>query len=175
MTTSFPTYFDAPLKLLQMESNCGLVTAWAILKYFRKRTSSAKLIELCRHTKKHGTFTIALAVALRQHGLKVSFFSEHDPNPNAIEKRCYRVAEKIGVDVQQAVSLDSLLLKISSRSLAVVLYDTPEGNGHLTPLLGIDENNLILPFSDEGSMSSQEFLTRWNKPEIYCQSLVASL
>ena len=175
MTIPFPTYFDAPLKLLQTESNCGLVTAWAILKHFKKRTSSAKLIELSRHTKKHGTFAISLAVALRRHCLKVSFFSETDPNPNAIEKHCFRVAEEIEVDVQPAISLDLLLSKVSPRSVVVVLYNTPEDNGHLTPLLGVDGNNLILPFSDEGFMSKQEFLVRWSEPEIYRQSLAVSL
>ncbi len=175
MSNSFPNYFDAPNKLLQLESNCGLITAWTILKYFKKRTSSAKFINLCCYTKKHGTFTIALAVALRKHGLKVSFFSELDPTPNAIEKRCYSVAEKIGVAIQPSIDLDILLSKIGSETIAVVLYNTPEDNGHLSPLLGNDEKNLFLPFSDEGYLLKQEFLTFWNAPEIYRQCLIVSL
>jgi len=172
---SFPSYFDAPNKLLQLDSNCGLVTAWSILKYFKKRTSSAKLIELCCHTKKHGTFTIALAVALKKHGLNVSFFSEYDPNQHLIERRNYIIAKKIGINIQPAINLDLLLNNINSNNLAVVLYNTPENNGHLSPLLGNDRNNLILPFSDEGFMTKQEFLIRWNEPEIYRQSLIVSL
>ena len=112
---------------------------------------------------------------MRRHGLTVSFFSEPDPKPNAIEKRYYRIAEEIGVDVKSSISLESLLAQVSARNIAVVLYNTPEGNGHLTPLLGVDGNNLILPFSDEGSMPKQEFLARWSEPEIYRQSLVVSL
>ena len=174
MTVSFPTFYETPLKLILMEANCGLVTAWSILKFFRKRTSSAKLIELCHHNR-NGVHTIALAVALRRHGLKVSFFSEPDSKPDTIEKRCFRVAKKIGIDVEPAINLDSLLAKLDSRSLAVVFYKTPEGSGHLTPLLGIDGENLILPVSDEGFMSKQEFLIRWSEPEMFRQCLIVSL
>ena len=175
MSNSFPKYFDAPLKLLQLESNCGLITAWSILKYFKKKTSAAKIIELCRHTKKHGTFTIALSVALKQHGLNVSFFSEFDPKPHLIEKRCYSIAKKIGVDIHQSIDLEILLSKINSENIAVVLYNTPEDNGHLSPLLGKDDDNLVLPFSENGYLPRQEFLDCWNSPEIYRQCLIASL
>src|SRR5215204_4373283 len=102
---NFPDYWDAPFQLLQLDGSCGVITAWGVLKYFRKRASSARLIKSCRYTKKHGTFTIALAVALREHGLTVKFFSEPDPNPNAIEKSCYRLAEKLGVQIYRAISL----------------------------------------------------------------------
>jgi hypothetical protein len=90
MALSCPTYTDAPLKLLRMESNCGLVSARGVLKYFKKRTSSAKLIESCRYTKKHGTFTNALAVALRQRGLKVGCFSETERHRKALSLDCRR-------------------------------------------------------------------------------------
>lgn len=172
---SFPNHFDAPNKLLQLESNCGLITAWCILKYFKKRTSSEKLIKLCRYTKKHGTFTIALAVALKKHGLNVTFFSDTDPKPHLIENQSYRIAKNIGVNIQPAIRLELLLESININKIAAVLYNTAENYGHLTPLLGINGNNLILPYSDEGFMLKQEFLVRWNEPEIYRQSLIVSL
>src|SRR5262249_53723829 len=82
MVNDFPAYWNAPSQLLALDGCCGPVTAWGILKYFRIRASSAQIIEACRYTKRHGTFTIALAVALREFGLLVSFYSYFDPNPN---------------------------------------------------------------------------------------------
>ena len=149
--------------------------AWGILKYFRKRTSSTHLLESCHYTKKHGTFTIGLAVALREHGLSVRYFSEPDPNPKAIEKQCYRIAEKIGVQVNHAISLESLLAQIGEHSIPIVSYNTAENNGHLTPLLGAENGMVVLPYSDKGFMPKHEFLRRWSEPEIFRQCIVAYL
>ena len=130
-------------------------------------------MESCRYTKKHGTFTIALAVAFREHGLSISYFSEPDSHPNPIEKRCYRIAEKLGVQMNGPTSLKVLLAQVSSGRVPVVLYNTSENNGHLTPVLGIQNGNLILPYSDEGFMPRREFLRRWSEPEIFKQCVVA--
>jgi hypothetical protein len=173
MIKNFPDYWDAPSRLLQLDGSCGLITAWGILKYFKKRTSSERLIESCRYTKKHGTFTIALAVALRERGLSVRYFSEPDPNPNAIEKRCYRIAEKVGVQINGAISLEALLAQIGANCIPVVSYNTAENNGHLTPLLGTENGKVILPYSDKGLMPKREFLSRWGEPEIFRQCVVA--
>jgi hypothetical protein len=175
MIKNFPNYWDSPSNLLQLDGSCGLITAWGILRYFGKRTSSERLIESCCYTKKHGIFTIALAIALREHGLSVKYFSKPDPNPNAIEKRCYRNAEKVGVQINAAVSLESLLAQITANCIPIVSYNTAENSGHLTPLLGAENGKVILPYSDEGSMPKREFLSRWSAPEIFRQCIVACL
>ena len=175
MIKNFPDYWNAPYKLLQIDGCCGLITAWGILRHFKKRVSSENLIKSCRYTKKYGTFTIALAVALREQGLSVKFFSELDPKPNAIEKRCYSVAQKIGVEINNVISLEFLLGQISTNQIGVVLYNTDNDYGHLTPLLGEKEDKIILPYSDDKLMPKQEFLRRWSEPEILKQCLVASV
>lgn len=173
MIRNFPNYWDAPSQLLQLDGGCGLVTAWGILKYFRKRVVSASLIDSCRYTKKYGVFTIALAVALREHGLSVSYFSEADPEPNLIEQRCYRIAGEIGIQVEGAISLGSLLAQINRHSIPVVLYNTSQDSGHLTPLLGVEHGKVVLPYSDERLMVRREFLRRWGESEIFRQCVVA--
>lgn len=175
MTIDFPSYWDAPSKLLTLDGCCGLVTAWGVLRYFGKRVSSARLVDSCRYTKKHGTFLIALAVALREFGMTVSFYSERDPNPNFIERRCLLIAEQVGIRIECAIGLNSLLDIISSRHIPVVLYNTPEGNGHISPLLGVDGQSLMLPYAEEELMPKRVFLKRWSEPEIYMQCLVASI
>lgn len=172
---NFPSQYDAPYKLQRIEGGCGLLTAWGILRYFEKQTSSSNITKLCRYTKRHGVFVIALAIALRKHNLSVEFFTDNDPNLNKIEQTCYPIAKKIGVKINPKPDLDLLLGKINSQSIAVVLYMTSENNGHLTPLLGINGNNLILPFTEDGFMPKDEFLQRWSEPEICRQSLLISL
>ena len=54
---------------------------------------------------------IALAVALKEFGLTVSFYSEKDPNPNLIEKRCFLIAERTGINIKSAIALNLLLKK----------------------------------------------------------------
>jgi hypothetical protein len=175
MAINFPSYWDAPSRLLMLDGCCGPVTAWGVLKYFGKRVPSMKLVKSCHHTKKHGTFLIALAVALREFGLTVSFYSELDPNPTFIERRCLLIAERAGVRIDRAIGLNSLLGKISPRHIPVVLYNTPEDNGHISPLLGINSRNLALPYTEDELMPKREFLKRWSEPGIFRQCLVASI
>jgi hypothetical protein len=175
MVKYFPDYWAAPSRLLQLYGSCGRITAWGILKYFKKRTSSARLVRSCRYTKKHGTFPIALAVALREHGLSVRYFSEPDPNPKTIEQQCYRIAGQIGVQLNRAISLKSLLAQAGKNSIPVVSYNTAENDGHLTPLLGVKNARIILPYTDDGVMLKREFLRRWSEPEIFRQCVVAYL
>jgi hypothetical protein len=172
--TNFPKCGDAPLSLLLLDGNCGPVTVWATLRYFRKRASSDKIIKACRYTKKHGTFAIAMALALREFGLAVAFYTETDPNPHPIEKRCYRLAARAGVSINQAIDLQLVCSQISRQRLPIVLYDTPEGDGHFSPLLGQIGRKLILPFDCEHAIAVKDFRERWNAPGIFRQCLIVS-
>lgn len=172
---NFPDYWDAPHKLLRCEGCCGLIAAWGVLKYFRRRASAAQLIDSCRYTKKHGVFTISLAVALREHGLSVTFYGEPDPQPKLIEQRCYRSAENIGVRIEPAIALDMLLAQVSQNHVPIISYNTDEDNGHLSPILGVENDKVILPYSDEGMMSKAELCNRWSAPEIFRQCLIVSI
>ena|SRR5580693_4804335 len=174
MIGNFPSYWDAPSQLLSLNGCCGPVTAWGILKYFGKRPSSAKLIEACRYSKRHGTFMIALAVALGEAGLSVSQYSDHDPDPHLIERRCYKAASRLGIRVAPTKGLNALLTQIGSGSIAVVFYLAAEGNGHISPLLGVEGPNLVLPYSNGGLLPRREFVKRWNEPGIFRQCLVVS-
>lgn len=174
MISDFPSYWDAPSQLLMLDGCCGLVTAWGLLKYFKRRASVAKLIKACRYTQKHGTFMIALAVAFQEFGLSVTFYSDFDPDPSLIERRCFLIADRVGIRIEPSIRLNALLTQISSRSIPVALFNTLEGHGHISPLLGVEGRNVILPYSEEKLMPKRVFLKQWNEPEIFRQCMVVS-
>ncbi|MFN8002548.1 MAG: hypothetical protein U0X75_16190 [Acidobacteriota bacterium] len=102
----------------------------------------------CRHTKKLWNVTIAMAVALQAFGRRVAFYTLPDPAPQLIEKRCYRLAEKAGIPVNNAICIKSLCALIRDGSLPIVFYDTVGGVGHFSPMLGLRGDKLLLPFDE---------------------------
>jgi hypothetical protein len=134
---NFPEYNDAPPSIYAIDSNCGVLAAWGVLTYFGRRTSVRKLLRLCRHTKKHGVFTIALALALYDHGLSVDFYSDCDPAPKWIERACYARARRLGLQVKQAINVHKLVRRIDRDHIGVVFYNTEDDVGHFSPLLGM--------------------------------------
>lgn len=173
MIADFPAYGAVPRKLLALKDGCGPIAAWGVLKYFRKRTSVARLITACRFAE-DGTFAIALAVALREHELQVVFHTEPDPEPRPLEVDCYRMAEKIGVVLRPALEVDELLALVSDDRIPIVLYDTDDEVAHFSPVLGAEGEAILLPYGPREGLSRDEFALRWNAPEIYRQCIVAS-
>ena len=108
----FPDYADAPAPLLAADGHCGLLAAWTVLRYFRKRPSAARLTKACGYTRRYGVFTIGLATALAEHGLAVQFYSQRDSRPKPIERRLYGRARRLGVAIRPATRLERLLASI---------------------------------------------------------------
>lgn len=179
----FPNHGDAPHALLALDGNCGPLSVWFLLKHFRKRTSAEKLIRLCRHTKRYGTFTIGLAYALHKHGLRVEFHTENDPAPKPLERVLYPTAKRAGVTMGGPLDMDNLLCRVRQGGIGIVSYDEGDGTGgdgtggdgtgHFSPVIGMRRNRLILPYSTEGSMKPDEFEKRWRAPGICRQCLFA--
>lgn len=170
----FPGYLDAPTSLLALEGNCGPISVWLVLRHLRMRTSSERIIRLCRYSRRHGTFTIALAVALREHGLKVDFHSEEDPFPMPIERQMYKIAQKSGIVLGNPLPVDELLGRIRGGEVAIVYFKTDNANGHFSPLIGIAGRRLVLPYTDMGAMDVEEFEERWTAPGFCRQCIFAT-
>jgi hypothetical protein len=170
----FPGYYEAPSALLALDGNCGPMSVWLLLRHFRRRTSSERIIRLCRYTKRHGTFTIALAIALREYGLRVDFHTEEDPAPLPFERRLYKKAERSGVVVRDALPVNELLHRIRCGEVAIVYFETDVGNGHFTPLIGVKRRQLVLPYAEHGGMDVEEFEWRWSAPGICRQCVFAA-
>ena len=174
MITNFPSNWSAPAKLLDLDGHCGPICIWGVLKYFRIRCSSSDIIKTCHHTKKHGCFTICLAATLRTYGLDVEFYTDVDPSINPIEKVCYKVAEQIGIKIEQALDLDAITSRINNQSIAILPFETLQGQGHFSPYLGMEGENLILPYSSEEKIPKSSFIPRWDKPDTCRQCVIVS-
>jgi hypothetical protein len=170
----FPDRASAPPGLHAIDGNCGLLVAWGVLRHFRRPSSARELVRLCRYTKKHGVFAIALAVALRERGLRVTFHTDPDPAPKRIERICYARASALGVNVKRAIGLPSLLKSVRPNQIPVVLYDSPQGAGHFSPLLGRRRGKLLLPYDDDGGLDQRTFARRWSAPDVLRQCLIVA-
>jgi hypothetical protein len=164
--------YDAPLRLQAIEGNCGLLAAWIVLRHFGLRTSCTSLIGSCCHTRRYGVFTIALASALQERGLRVTFHSDPDPDIKPLERRFYRKARRLGISVLPSQSLSALLRHVRAGRVVIVFYDTPEGQGHFSTLLGERHGELVLPHADSGRMPRAAFLRAWRAPGIARQCIV---
>jgi len=169
----FPDWWEAPDGLFRIDGHCGLVAAWAVLRYFGRRVSVPNLVDACRYTKRHGVFAVSLAAALKTHGLSVSFHSESDGTIGGFERRCYAYARRVGIVVEPALELSEVLRRRSRGNIPIVLFDTPSNVGHFSPLLGLRNGTLRLPLADGGKMDESIFVARWSAPDILRQCVVA--
>lgn len=99
---------DIPKSLRQLEANCGVFAVWLIIKQYQIHIDIADLIQLCRHDQKEGTFTIALAVALKKLGFDVSFYTAPDPNIDEKEKQSYLDAQRLQIPVNGALTYSEI-------------------------------------------------------------------
>jgi hypothetical protein len=168
---TYPPHLDAPPPLLALNHNCGPMSVWWVLWHLRKRASADRIIRLCHHSRRTGSHTIALALALRAHGLTVDFRTGEDPSPTPLERRLYRRAERLGMVAGPALSVAGLLGRVRRGEVAVVLFNTDDGDGHFSPLIGVQGRRLILPYTSQGGMDARTFRRRWTAPGI-CQQCV---
>jgi len=164
-----PNWCEAPEELFAVDGHCGLLATWLALAAHGKTISVPELINACRHTKRHGVFTVSLATALTQWGLTVSFHTDPDLEIGGFERKCYARARRSGVLPQPALTLEQLLNERRRGRLPIVLFNTDSDEAHFSPLLGKRRGKLLLPLSQHGNMSDQEFLMRWSAPGILRQ------
>jgi hypothetical protein len=171
---TLPSTFDAPIRLWAIEGNCGLLVAWVVFRHFGLRTSRASLVRACGYTRRYGVFTIALASAFQERGLRVTFHSDPDPDIKPTERRFYGKAKRLGIPVRRRQSLPALLRHVREGRVVIVFYDTPECEGHFSALLGERRGQLILPQSNSGRMSRKTFLRAWRAPGIARQCIIVT-
>jgi hypothetical protein len=172
---NFPEWWEAPRQLIRIEGHCGLLAGWMVLRYFGKRVSAANLIEGCMYTERHGVFTVALATALKEHGLGVSFHSDPDERIGGFERRCYAKARRVGIVAKPALELPALITARKRGAIPIVFYNTESNNGHFSPLLGARNGYLRLPLAESGKMTESDFVSRWSEPEVLRQCVIANL
>lgn len=161
---------DIPKPLLQLEANCGVFAVWLIIKQYQMHIDIADLIQLCRHDQKEGTFTIALAVALKKLGFDVSFYTAPDPNIDEKEKQSYLDAQRLQIPVNGALTYSEIQQFFEEGKFVIVFYDTLEGEGNQSLIYSIDEREIS--FCDHFDVMSKKLFEQQRQADGICQQVI---
>lgn len=132
---------NIPESLAILESNCGVFAVWMVLQHHGVQIDVAELIKVCRH-EEGGTYTIALAVALKKLGFQVSFHSDEDPNISPSERMSYKEAKVLKIPTGPALSYQDIQVEIKNGKMVIVYYDTLAGVGNQSLIYSIDSNEI---------------------------------
>lgn len=130
---------EIPDSLQNLEANCGVFAVWMVLQHHGVQIDVAELIKVCRHDE-GGTYTIALAVAVKKLGFEVSFHSDEDPNISPSERMSYKEAKVLKIPTGPALSYQDIQAEIQNGKMVIVYYDTLAGVGNQSLVYSIDEN-----------------------------------
>jgi hypothetical protein len=166
----FPDWTDAPATLRHLDGHCGPLAAWAVLRHFRVRASAAAIIGAVRHSPR-GAFTIGIAVALAEMGLRVTFYSDPDPDVQPSERPLYGRAQRLGVVIEPAIGVQSLASAVRDGGIPVVFY-RQRGGGHFSPMLGVERGHVLLPYGLDEKISLTTFRRAWKQPGFCRQALI---
>ncbi len=145
-----------PDSLLNLEANCGVFAVWMVLQHHGVQIAMSELIKLCRHDYQQGTFTIALAVALKKIGFEVAFHTDPDPNIDKTERQSYTEAKALRIPIQAALSYADIQNEIKHGKMVIVYYDTLDGVGNQSLVYSIDDLEICF-FDNFEPMSAQVF------------------
>ncbi|WHR57879.1 cysteine peptidase family C39 domain-containing protein [Acinetobacter haemolyticus] len=161
---------NIPKPLLELEANCGVFAVWLIVKQYDTHIDIADLIRLCRHDQQEGTFTIALAVALKKIGFKVSFYTDPDPNIDDNERQSYLDAERLNIPVQAALSYFDIQQAFDHGKFVIVFYDTFQGVGNQSLIYSIDEQQIS--FCDHFDVMTKNEFEQQRQADGICRQAV---
>lgn len=161
---------DIPDPLLQLEANCGVFAVWLILKQYQSNIDIAELIQLCRHDYNEGTFTIALAVALKKLAFEVSFYTAPDPDIDEIEKQIYLEAKQLQIPIRPALTYEKIQQAYEDGKFVIVFYDTFDGAGNQSLIYSIDEQEIS--FCDHFEVMSKAVFEQQYQADEICQQAI---
>ncbi|MCH7335160.1 cysteine peptidase family C39 domain-containing protein [Acinetobacter sp. NIPH 2699] len=161
---------NIPESLLQLEANCGVFAIWVILKQYHTHIDIADLIQLCDHDQKDGTFTIALAVALKKLGFEVSFYTAPDLNIDEKEQQSYLDAQRLQIPIQAALTYSEIQRAFEAGKFVIVFYDTLQGMGNQSLIYSIDEQEIS--FCDHFEVMSQAVFEQQRQADGICRQVI---
>ncbi|ENW81381.1 hypothetical protein F909_02672 [Acinetobacter sp. ANC 3929] len=161
---------NIPEPLLQLEANCGVFAVWLILKQYHPHIDIADLIQLCSHDQKDGTFTIALAVALKKLGFEVSFYTAPDPNMDEKEKQSYLEAQNLQIPIHTALTYSEIQNAFEQGNFVIVFYDTLQGMGNQSLIYSIDEQEIS--FCDHFDVMPKTVFEQQRQSDEICRQVI---
>ncbi|MBK0062278.1 MULTISPECIES: cysteine peptidase family C39 domain-containing protein [unclassified Acinetobacter] len=133
---------EIPESLLNLEANCGIFALWMLFQHHGIEIDIAELVQATQHDEENGTFTIALAVALKRFGFDVSFYTDPDPYIDPNERLIYQQTETLHIPIDAALSYSDIQNAIENGQMAIVSYDTLDGVGNQSLVYSIDEQEI---------------------------------
>ena len=161
---------NIPESLLQLEANCGVFALWLIVKQYHTHIDIAELIRLSGHDRKDGTFTIALAVALKKLGFEVSFYTAPDPNIDEKEKQSYFDAQRLQIPIQAALTYSEIQRAFEQGHFVIVFYDSLQGMGNQSLIYSIDEQEIS--FCDHFDVMSKTVFEQQRQSDEICRQVI---
>jgi hypothetical protein len=149
------------------------MSVWQVLRRFGKRVGVARIVRACRHTKADGCYGIALALALHEFGLRVTFYTDPDASIEPREAEYYGSARRLGIPVGPALGLPELRRLVRRRPAIVYLAGT-DGTGHFSPLIGFRRRRVLLTYTEDTSLTVGLFEARWSGPGYPRQCMIVS-
>lgn len=161
---------NIPESLLELEANCGVFAIWLILKQYQTHIDIADLIQLSRHDRKDGTFTIALAVALKKLGFEVSFYTDPDPNIDENEKQSYTDANRLQIPIKAALTYLEIQQAFEEGNFVIVFYDTLQDIGNQSLVYSIDKKEIS--FCDHFDVMSKRVFEQQRQADGICRQVI---
>lgn len=160
---------NIPESLANLEANSGVFAVWMVLKHYGVQIDVAELIKVCRY-EQDGTYTIALAVALKKFGFDVSFYSDKDPNISPSERMSYKEAKVLKIPTGPALSYQDIQGAIQNGQMVIVYYDTLEDVGNQSLVYSVDSNQIC--FFDSFEPMSATVFENQRKAEGICRQAI---
>lgn len=161
---------NIPEALLNLEANCGVFALWMIFQQYGVEMDIDELVKISGHNYQDGTFTIALAVALKKYGFEVSFYSDVDPDIDPKEMHYYEIAQKMQLTLQPALNYQQIQQIFKQGKLIIVYYDNLEGVGNQSLVYSIDEQEIC--FFDSFDPMPQMIFEQQRKVDGICQQTI---
>lgn len=161
---------NLPQELINLPANCGIYAIWMLLQHHGIQANISELIQQTQYDQNEGTYTIALAIALKKMGFDVSFYTDKDPNISKKERACYEAAKQLNIPIKGVLSYQGILQATQNNRFVIVYYDTLDGVGQQSLIHSIDKNRIDF-FDNFGSMSATVF-ERQRKAEGICQQAI---
>lgn len=159
-----------PQSLAELEANGGIFAIWKLFQHYGVDLIIEDLVQLCRHSPDEGTYGIALAVALKKLGLDVTFYTEHDPDPQTTELYFYREASKLNIPVEGVLSYQGICQAIQQGQFVIVYYDTLDGIGNHSLVYDADETEIS--FFDSFDAMPAAVFEHQRQQEGICQQVI---
>ncbi|OTG87493.1 peptidase C39 [Acinetobacter sp. ANC 4558] len=131
-----------PDALANLEANCGIYALWMLFHHHGMQVDIDNLIKTTQYDDQEGTFTIALAIALKKFGFGVTFYTDEDPNIGEKEQLMYVEAQKLQIPILPELSYEQIQQAISQEKFVIVYYDTVDEVGNQSLVYSIDEHEI---------------------------------